>query len=84
MTDKFLIDRKKQRQKKKERFFDSNVMKMLGLALIFIVVLWVVFGLCVVGDSDFASQTYGLAEKVSLMWFAAFLSAAGVKAEVAK
>ncbi len=83
MPSKAQIDRKKQKRERKARFFDSYIMKALGLGVVITAFIWVVFGLCVAAGSSFSTQVYDFAEDLTLMLIAAIFSAAGIKAETA-
>lgn len=76
------IDRNAQKKNWFNQFFDSSVLKIIGVAWLFIFVLLIVFSICVIKNHyDFANQIWDLTEKLILLVFGAMFSAVGIKIE---
>jgi len=61
-------------------FFDSNALKMIGIAVFLDIVVWVVFLICAfTGQSIYASRLFEAAWSLLMMDVGAVLSAVGIK-----
>jgi len=77
-----VIDRAAQKKCWREIFFDSHVMKFLGLAAICDLALLIVFVLCIfLGDGPNSDRVWELFSQITLLIIGAIISAAGVKTE---
>jgi hypothetical protein len=66
-------------------FFDSNALKMIGIAAFLDLVVWAVFLLCAFsGQSSYAPRLFDAAWSLLMMVVGASLSAVGIKASEIK
>jgi threonine/homoserine/homoserine lactone efflux protein len=83
-TNSIVVDRENQRKTWFNQFFNSHVLKVIGVAWLFIFILLVVFSICLIcNHNDYANQVWGLTEKLILLVFGAMFSAVGIKVESA-
>lgn len=78
----YKLDRELQKKGWASEFFDSRIMKILGLSIGFIVFLLIIFAICVVTNHTyFADKIWDLSEKLILLVFGAMFSSIGMKVE---
>ena len=81
-NEPMLINRDTQRKSWFNQFFNSNVLKIIGIAWVFIIGLLIVFSVCIFCNQvDFANKIWDLTQKLILLVFGAMFSAVGIKIE---